>query len=352
MKKRLLSVFILLFLPNHVKPALAENRQQQVISSSLEMICRYPTPPQKRILVDLERETGMADGYRDCKALSRSVLSRPNLPALAKKLLGLSKKSQKGPERVMLAQNWKRKQDVTEWWMSEKLDGIRALWNGTQLITRMGNAVHAPNWFLKKFPPFPIDGELWIGRGKFSKTVSIVRKKNPNDQEWRQIRFAIFDAPQSATKFEERQAFLKRFFQHDEKNQLFLLRQTQCKGKKHLLRELERITENGGEGVMLRKPFSSYEYKRSHNLLKVKKFRDGEAVVLGYKPGKGKYKGQMGALLVELPNGIRFSIGSGFSDQERKNPPQPGTKVRFRYQNLTKAGKPRFPSYLGPFQGI
>jgi len=104
---------------------------------------------------------------------------------------------------------------------------------------------------------------------------------------------------------------------------------------------------NGGEGLMLRQPGSLYVAGRSATLLKVKNFQDAEARVLGHEPGAGRHKGRLGALLVELPNGKRFSVGTGFSDAERENPPPIGSVINFRYQELSEGGVPRFPSYVG-----
>ncbi len=98
---------------------------------------------------------------------------------------------------------------------------------------------------------------------------------------------------------------------------------------------------------MLRRPGSRYEVGRSATLLKAKRFLDGEAHVVGHEPGKGRHKGRVGALLVRMASGARFAVGTGLSDLERSNPPAAGTVIRFRYQELSDAGVPRFPSYLG-----
>ncbi len=98
---------------------------------------------------------------------------------------------------------------------------------------------------------------------------------------------------------------------------------------------------------MLRQPESRYEVGRSLTLLKVKSFHDAEARVLEHLKGAGRHKGRLGALLVELPNGTQFSVGTGFSDAERSAPPPIGSLITFRYQELSDGGVPRFPSYVG-----
>ena len=96
---------------------------------------------------------------------------------------------------------------------------------------------------------------------------------------------------------------------------------------------------------MLRQPESLYVVGRSSTLLKVKSFRDDEAVVIAHIAGTGRHKGRMGALQVRLADGTEFAIGTGFSDKERDNPPALGSTVIFRYQELTDGGVPQFPSF-------
>jgi len=73
---------------------------------------------------------------------------------------------------------------------------------------------------------------------------------------------------------------------------------------------------------------------------------DDDARVLAHLPGKGRHAGRMGALLVETPRGVRFRLGTGFTDRQRDNPPAVGQWVTYRYRGLTEAGVPRFASFL------
>ena len=98
---------------------------------------------------------------------------------------------------------------------------------------------------------------------------------------------------------------------------------------------------------MLRQPGSLYEVGRSSTLLKVKTFHDAEAIVIGHQGGAGKHKGRLGALAVKLADGTEFAVGTGFSDEQRDNPPPVGSTITFRYQELSDAGVPRFPSFVG-----
>ena len=247
---------------------------------------------------------------------------------------------------LLLAESWDNAADLSDWWMSEKLDGVRAYWDGKQFLSRQGNLYHAPDWFIEGLPSVPLDGELWIDRKKFQRTVSIVRRQDKNDL-WNEVRFLIFDAPAATGGFEDRLAFLANMLA---KNAVKFARQhphERCKNLEALRAELRRIESLGGEGLMLRQPGSQYVAGRSTTLLKVKTFHDAEAIVVGHQAGAGRHKGRMGALLVRLPDGTDFSIGTGFSDRERENPPGVGATVTFRYQELSEAGVPRFPSWVG-----
>ncbi|MHB1561490.1 MAG: DNA ligase [Isosphaeraceae bacterium] len=247
---------------------------------------------------------------------------------------------------LLLAERWDNAQDLAGWWLSEKLDGVRAYWDGRSLISRLGNHFHAPDWFLEGLPETPLDGELWIARKAFQRTVGIVRRQDKTEL-WKHVRYVAFDAPGVDGPFEERLAAVRTHVERARPPFLTAHDHAVCSGLDHLRAELARVEALGGEGLMLRQPRSRYEVGRSLTLLKVKTFRDAEARVLEHQPGAGRHKGRLGALLVELTDGTRFSVGTGFSDAERESPPPPGAVVTFRYQELSEAGVPRFPSYVG-----
>lgn len=247
---------------------------------------------------------------------------------------------------LLLAERWDNAQDLAGWWLSEKLDGVRAYWDGQSLISRLGNRFHVPDWFLEGLPEMPLDGELWIGRKAFQRTVGIVRRQDKSDL-WKQVRYIAFDAPGLDDIFESRLAAIRAHIERSRPPYLAAHEHVVCTGLDHLRAELARIEALGGEGLMLRQPRSRYEVGRSVTLLKVKSFRDAEARVLEHLKGAGRHKGRLGALLVELADGTRFSVGTGFSDAERGAPPPIGSLITFRYQELSDSGVPRFPSYVG-----
>lgn len=248
---------------------------------------------------------------------------------------------------LLLAHRWENDVDLTGWWMSEKLDGVRAYWDGSKLVSRLGNTFHAPEWFLEKLPrDMPLDGELFGGRQRFQRTVSVVRRQDKSDA-WREIRYVVFDAPALEAAFEDRLRALEARVTAVAAEHVAAHPHERCRGVDHLREELARVEGLGGEGLMLRKPGSRYEVGRSSTLLKVKTFRDAEARVRRHLPGAGKHAGRLGALECELEDGTVFSCGTGLSDEERRNPPPVGAIITFRYQELSADGVPRFPSYVG-----
>jgi DNA ligase-1 len=246
---------------------------------------------------------------------------------------------------ILLAHKWKIDHDPTGWWMSEKLDGIRAYWDGRTFVSRLGNTFHAPDWFVAALPRETLDGELWAGRKLFQQTNGIVRSGSQSEA-WRQISFVVFDAPNVAGAFEERVAHAKRLLGGATSPHARALDHVECTGIAHLQAELARVESLGGEGLMLRRPGSLYEVGRSSSLLKVKTFHDAEARVIGHAPGTGKHKGRLGALIAQLADGTTFNVGTGFSDAERESPPPIGATITFRYQELSPDGVPRFPIYV------
>jgi DNA ligase 1 len=252
----------------------------------------------------------------------------------------------KTPPPVLLAHKWETDVDLTGWWMSEKLDGVRAWWDGKRFMSRLGNEFFAPSWFTASLPDHPLDGELWVGRKEFQTTVSIVRRMDAGN-EWKKLRYLVFDAPHLKQPFEERVTWIAEFCGKQQSPYLAAVANDCCTGIDHVRTELARVEALGGEGLMMRKPKSLYEAGRSTTLLKVKTFHDAEATVVAYEDGKGKHKGRVGALVVKMPNGIRFNVGTGFTDVERENPPAIGSLITYRYQELSKDGVPRFPSYVG-----
>ena len=247
---------------------------------------------------------------------------------------------------VLLANVANARIDPSPYLISEKYDGVRALWDGKALRSRMGNVIAAPAWFLARLPSTPLDGELWMARGQFEKLSGAVRRTTPHDDEWRQITYMVFELPYASGTFAARYEQIKTIVAQADFPQLVAVEQFRLSDNASMRRKLEEIVRAGGEGLMLHRADAFYVTGRSDNLLKLKPLEDAEARVIGYVPGKGKYRGRMGALQVETDDGKRFQIGTGFTDAVRANPPAIGTVITFTYRGLTKNGLPRFAAYL------
>ncbi|KKK72162.1 hypothetical protein LCGC14_2906640 [marine sediment metagenome] len=256
-----------------------------------------------------------------------------------------------------LAHKYDFHKDVTGWWMSEKYDGIRAIWDGENFMSRTEKLIQAPEWFKEGLPKgVTLDGELWCGRGEFQKTVGIVRSHEGNS-DWSSVKYMVFDIVVDRTTVGERLELLDDLecsqpggcFPHVE-----VVHQTICEDLDHLKEFELQILNAGGEGVMLKAPNSMYEYKRTKKLLKMKRMKKSIADVVGYTPGKGRHEGKVGALLCNwmLDCGPeltvrKIAVGSGLTDLERENPPEVGSVIKIKYFDVTEAGMPRFPVYEG-----
>ena len=247
---------------------------------------------------------------------------------------------------LLLANVYREGVDLDRYWVSEKLDGVRAYWDGERLLSRKGNRINAPPWFVEHYPRVPLDGELWMGRGAFERLSGAVRRQVPDDAQWRGIRFMVFDLPSSPGTFDRRLQRLREMFETIASPYLALVEQFRVADRAELMETLDRVVAGGGEGLMLHRGTSLYTAGRGGDLLKLKTHEDAEAVVVGHLPGKGRLTGMLGALLVETPEGLRFRLGTGFSDEERRNPPPLGATVTYKYYGRTRNGVPRFASFL------
>lgn len=264
---------------------------------------------------------------------------------------GLTSAESRSPPALMLANSYRSSIAIDDYWVSEKFDGVRGYWDGQTLWTRGGERVAAPTWFTAAWPQVAMDGELWAGRGQFAKAVSTVRQQTPDDDAWRAMRFMVFDLPTHSGPFSERIPALNGLISQIDQHWVQSVPQFKVASHQALEALLHKTVKNGGEGLMLHRGASLYKGQRSDDLLKLKIHEDAEARVVAHIPGKGKYLGKLGALLVEMPalegrSAQRFKLGTGFSDAQRKNPVAIGTQVTYRFRGLNDSGIPRFASFM------
>ncbi len=238
-----------------------------------------------------------------------------------------------------------RHTNLIGWVMSEKLDGVRGFWDGKQLLTRSGKVLNPPKWFIKNYPPFAIDGELWRKRGDFDRISSIVRSTK-SKQRWRQITHQIFEVPNQTGNLSQRLAVLAQYLNAHPDTPIRLIEQIPIQHKAQLAKYLKSIMDKGGEGVVVRNPQLAYQTGRLSSALKVKPYQNSECVIIAILGGKRKYLGKMGSVKCRTKTGNVVKIGSGFSDAQREHPPEIGTRIAFKYYGLTKKGKYRNSVFL------
>jgi DNA ligase 1 len=247
---------------------------------------------------------------------------------------------------VQLALPWAAGRDPSGFLVSEKFDGVRALWDGQRLRFRSGRTVAAPTDWLKALPAAPLDGELWIARGQFDAVSGLARREQPDAALWRQMQYLVFDQPGEPGPFAERYGRLAALLRRHGVPWLRAVDQTRVASERALQDRLAAVLAIGGEGLMLHRADAVWAPGRSAAVFKLKPERDAEAEVIGYTPGKGKYQGLVGALRVRTPEGVEFALGSGLSDAQRRVPPPVGAWVTYRFRDVTDNGVPRFATVV------
>ncbi|MFV0481240.1 MAG: DNA ligase [Campylobacteraceae bacterium] len=239
---------------------------------------------------------------------------------------------------LMLLETFKN-ENVSGWLMSEKLDGVRAYWDGGKLLSRNGNVFNAPAWFTQDFPNFPLDGELYSKELKLNEIYSIVSKKQPHD-DWNKIKLFVFDAPTKSGGLVKRLDTLKDI----KSTYIEVIEQFTCKDNAHLFSFLKEIEKRGGEGVVVREPSSSYIPKRNHLSLKVKSFYDDECTVAEIKEDE---KNRVSSFTCKTKENITFKIGSGMDEILRTNNNlQIGTIITYKHLGVSGENIPKNPVFL------
>lgn len=228
----------------------------------------------------------------------------------------------------------KCKVDVKGWWWSEKYDGIRSYWDGEKLMTKNNNLITAPKFVTERMPTKKVlrgkilDMELFCGRGNFSVSNGI--KFTISDTRWELCRFLLIDVIMEGvfeTRIKEGMKICKGI------KIVKVIRHRKCKGIEMLKKELKKIVNKGGEGIVVREALSRYEGKKVKSMLKYKEMYDAEAIVVGHVEGKG-------SLHMKTKEGIGFRLSTKLQAVEKY---PIGTIITYKYYEIFKSGKPRFP---------
>ncbi|MBR2250981.1 MAG: DNA ligase [Neisseriaceae bacterium] len=246
---------------------------------------------------------------------------------------------------LVLAQEYQQ-QNIIGWAMSEKLDGVRGFWDGNALYSRQGKQFTPPKDWTKNFPPFALDGELFSKRGEFEQISAIVRSAN---SDWHNIQLFVFDVPNADGDLLQRLQIAQGWKQTHPESNFQIIPQYIVKNQQQAKDFFQEVTKNGGEGVIFRNPSLPYQAGRNTGFLKWKPQFDDECTVIKHLAGKGKHTGKMGAVLCENQHG-QFRIGTGFTEDDRQNPPPVGSTITYRYRGFTSKGKPKFATYLRQYR--
>jgi len=250
------------------------------------------------------------------------------------------------PPPVTLADPYPGDLELARYWVSEKFDGVRGYWNGDRLLTRSGATIDVPDWFTEGWPETVMDGELWAGYGRFSSVSTLVRTAGPEDPGWRAVSYHVFDLPAHGGDFDARVPAIRRVVAAIDQPWVVAVRQFHVADDAELDAAMDAVLARGGEGLILHHGGRTHQAGRNAGLFKLKPYQDAEARVVAINPGQGRLQGMMGSVEVVTPDGRRFAIGSGFTDEERANPPPVGAWITYRYNGETANGLPRFARFL------
>jgi DNA ligase-1 len=260
--------------------------------------------------------------------------------------LGQARARATAPPPLLLAQDAPQHLDPAGFLVSEKYDGVRAYWDGRVLRFRSGLPIAAPSAFIERLPPVPLDGELWLGHGRFEALSAIVRRHQPDATSWQALSDMVFDLPRAHGDFASRARRITSIVQQAHWPQLVAVAQDTLASPQALQRRLDEVVAAGGEGLMLHRAGATYVTGRSPALLKLKPLHDAEGRVLAHLAGRGRHAGRLGALQLRTAQGVEFALGTGFSDAQRDDPPAVGSLVSFTHRGFTADGVPRFASLL------
>lgn len=245
----------------------------------------------------------------------------------------------------MLVNKYKGDENLSGWVMSEKLQGVRGLWDGKTLKNRAGNIIPAPDFFTKCYPDFAIDGEIYSYKLPYEDITAATKGQNPN--AWIKIKHYIFDVPEAEGGLMQRLAVLQEYLDKNKCDTIKIIPQLPAISHKNMENYYNEIVTRNGQGVIVRDPNAPYKGGRSNKILKFKKQLDDECKILDYNNGTGKFSSTIISLTCKnLKDDKIFKIKSGIDKKVRNNPPKKGTIITYKYHGIKDDGSPKNPVFL------
>jgi DNA ligase-1 len=244
-----------------------------------------------------------------------------------------------GYKSLSVAQPWER-EDVSGWQIAQKYNGIRCYWNGFEMWSKKGRKYELPSFITDLLPKSPLDGEICLSSGSYTKCVAILNK-NPSHPAWKNIKFVVNDAPELDIPFSQRLQALRTKIVKS--RWVRVNKYLNCRGNDNLYEELANVRRQGGDGIIMKHPNSLYHAGKSRtSFLEVNSNFQGVARVLQIMRKKDK----INSVRVKTEQGQEFNIFRGLKTLF-KNPPKVGSNITYCYNSLLDNGKPRQPKYNG-----
>lgn len=236
--------------------------------------------------------------------------------------------------------------DPSGYWVRERLRGVRAYWTGQRLLDGDGATLTVPDGFTRGFPPIPMDGQLWMGRGSFGRLLAVVHRRVPDPTQWRSLYFMALDLPDHQGPFNQRLRTLRRRVREARAPHLRVPPHARIRTRDELNKELALILKAGGAGLILHRDAALYHHPVKDDLLMMRSYRHAQAKVVAVIHRAGPGDTSMTGLLLRGKGGRRLRLMKGFSAAQRRRPPPIGSIVEYKFYGYNHDGKPRFMSFL------